>query len=447
MANYNNGAFIDEAIGSVLSQTFTDWELVIVDDASTDDSRERIKKYLGDTRIRFYAKKRNEGYTKAVIYGLAKVASEVVGVLDSDDALVPEAIEKVHAVYAGRPELGLVLSQVVICDSNLKPLLTTVNTLKHLTEPLLWMRGPTAFRSFKMAAYCRTSGINPRLLSGEDADLLFKLEEVAPVYRIDEPLYLYRQLSWSLSKGARTYFVTYHSIASAVYSAYCRRRHTEVPNLPRTVVLAWLAAAVRYAFELGEPGRAMLFAFRGLRIALFEGVSYRTLRIALRAWRFSMRGKDNGTLGARASLLKLRFYPIREFQSNTGNIEADRIKCIPLVHKGGHCLFGGDYLILENGRYRATFEMTVDAYPFAYDPLVVLDIHENLQTKRILAERDITMADLQNQPMSYAVDFFARQGQRVEYRVYWKEQCYLIVRGVVLEKMNGDVSDQAGLVN
>lgn len=259
---------------------------------------------------------------------------------------------------------------------------------------------------------------------------MFKLEEVAPVHRIDEPLYLYRQLSTSLSKGVRTYFVTYHSIASAVYSAYCRRRHTKVPNLPRTVVLAWLAAAARYAFELEEPRRAMLFAFRGLRIAPFEGVSYRTLRIALRA----MRKKENGTLEKQAGLLKLRFYPIREFQSNTGNIEADRIKCIPLLHKEGHCLFGGDYLILENGGYRAIFEMTVEAYPFSQDPLVVLDIHENMQTKSVLAERKITAADLLRHPRSYEVNFFARQGQRVEFRVFWKEQCFLNVTGIVLQK-------------
>jgi hypothetical protein len=434
MANYNNGPYIEDAILSVVSQTFKDWELIIIDDASTDDSLERIGKYLGDARIRLHAMERNEGYTKAVILGLTRVRSEVVGILDSDDALVPEAIEKVYTVYAGHPELGLVLSQMVICDASLKPLLTTVSTPQHLMEPLLWMRGPTAFRSFKMAAYGRTSGIDARLLSGEDADLLFKLEEVAPVHRINEPLYLYRQLSSSLSKGARTQFTTYHSVASAVYFAYCRRRHAKVPNLPRTVVLAWLAAGARYALELGEPRRAMLFAFRGWRIAPLEAVSYRTLRTALRAWRFSMREKDNGTLEAQASLVKLRFRPIREFQSNTGNMEADRIRCIPLVHKKGHCLFGGDYLILENSWYRATFEMTVDAYPFAQDPLVVLDVYENLQTKSVVAEREITAADLLKQPSSYEVDFFARQGQRVEFRVYWKEQCFLYVTGVVLKR-------------
>ncbi len=102
MANYNNATFIDEAIQSVLDQTFEDWELVIVDDASCDDSVERIRKYLKDARIRFYRKERNEGYTKALIFGLTKVSSSIVGFLDSDDALTINAIERAHTVQTPR---------------------------------------------------------------------------------------------------------------------------------------------------------------------------------------------------------------------------------------------------------------------------------------------------------------------------------------------------------
>ena len=134
MANYNNGRYIDEAISSVLVQTFTDWELVVIDDASEDDSLERIKKYLGDPRIRLFAKHMNEGYTKTLIYGLTKVDSGIIGFLDSDDALVPEAIAKVYAVHHERSDVGLVLTQMIICDSGLQPLFVTTNTPNHLRQ-------------------------------------------------------------------------------------------------------------------------------------------------------------------------------------------------------------------------------------------------------------------------------------------------------------------------
>ncbi|HEY4781506.1 MAG TPA: glycosyltransferase family 2 protein, partial [Chthoniobacterales bacterium] len=156
MANYNNAPFLDEAIQSVLHQTFQDWELVIVDDASRDDSVERIRRYLKDDRIQLYRKGRNEGYTKALIFGLTKVSSSIVGFLDSDDALTINAIGRAHAVHAQNPEIGLVLSQIIYCDAHLNSLEMTVTRPEHRKVPLVWMIGPNHFRSFKMATYKNT---------------------------------------------------------------------------------------------------------------------------------------------------------------------------------------------------------------------------------------------------------------------------------------------------
>lgn len=443
MANYNNGLYIEEAIQSVLQQSFTEWELVIIDDASTDDSLARITVYVSDPRIRLYRKEQNEGYTKALIFGLTKVSTDIVGILDSDDALARSAIERVHAAHVEHPELGLVLSQVVLCDSALNPLYTSVTTPKHIREPLLWMRGPTAFRSFKMAAYRKTAGLDPGMLSGEDADLLFKLEEVAPTRRLDEPLYIYRQLGSSQSKSARSYRVTYCCIARAVNSAYLRRRGTSVPNVPRHVPLAWLIAGMRYSLELNAPAQAIDFILRAFSIAPFEPAAYRALMRFLRAFMGRSMPREPGG-AVQNPVTTMRFYPVREFQSDTGNREPDRIVCIPLVHKPGHCLFGGDYLIFETALYRATFETLVVPYGFAQDPVVVLDVYENLLTKVVLAVRQIALAELAARPRSFSVDFAAKEGERVEFRVYWAEQCHLSVTGVTLAKLDGVLSKEHG---
>ena len=55
MVNYNRASYIETAINSVLTQTYPDWELIIVDDGSTDDSVAKIKPFLRDARIRFFA--------------------------------------------------------------------------------------------------------------------------------------------------------------------------------------------------------------------------------------------------------------------------------------------------------------------------------------------------------------------------------------------------------
>ena len=58
MANYNKAAYVGEAIESVLEQSWSKWELIIVDDCSTDDSVEIIKKYLSDRRIKLFKNKK-----------------------------------------------------------------------------------------------------------------------------------------------------------------------------------------------------------------------------------------------------------------------------------------------------------------------------------------------------------------------------------------------------
>ena len=126
---------------------------------------------------------------------------------------------------------------------------------------------------------------------------------------------------------------------------------------------------------------------------------------------------------------------MRKFQSNTGIMEPDRVTCVPQLHKSGHCVFGGDLVIWVAGLYIATCEITIDPCPSCQDPLVVLDIYENLQSKTILATRAINSADLVNQPCSFSLEFSAKVGQRVEFRIFWAGQCRLSVSRVTISRL------------
>jgi len=443
MANYNNAPFLDEAIQSVLDQTFQDWELVIVDDASRDDSVERIRKYLNDDRIQLYRKGRNEGYTKALIFGLTKVSSSIVGFLDSDDALTINAIGRAHAVHAQNPEIGLVLSQIIYCDAHLNSLEMTVTRPEHRKVPLVWMIGPNHFRSFKMAAYKNTAGLDVRIKHAEDWDLIFKLEEVAPTFRINEPLYRYRILDTSASHAPRTHSIGIRSSAQALYNAY-RRRGRARSDVPQPALLARLAAGVRHSIVLNEPAQAIAFAFRALRVAPLQHSSWRALHRAVQAavrvpaarW-FALNASCIAGHGAEAEGTMLRSFAMSALQSKTGNIEPDCVVCIPLLHKKGHCIYGADFLISEDGTYRAVFELDIIAYDFAIEPVVVLDIYENLCVNTVLAEGLIKVADLEDRPRTFHLDFTAKKGHRVEFRAFWREQSFLKGHGVVLRKLNG----------
>jgi hypothetical protein len=227
--------------------------------------------------------------------------------------------------------------------------------------------------------------------------------------------------------------VTYSCIAWAIYSAYRRRRWTTIPNLPKQVVEAWVLAGIRYSIELGAPLRAVPFAARAIRIGGSVGSTRRVLSAVVRALHFAWRRRTDGRFADGAGA---RYLPAREFQCNTGNIEPDRITCIPMVHKRGHCLFGGDYQIITTGRYRATFEMMIRCPSFAHEPVLTLDVHENLQGRGVLVERGIGRSEITRGLQLFSIEFHAMEGNRVEFRVFWSGHCSLSVMGVVFEEID-----------
>lgn len=103
MTSYNYAEYISEAIESVINQTYTDWELIIVDDASIDNSSEIIKYYAQkDNRIKPFFHTKNLGLATAIQTGLKNTKTEWVAFLESDDVFLPDSLkEKVNAIQTG----------------------------------------------------------------------------------------------------------------------------------------------------------------------------------------------------------------------------------------------------------------------------------------------------------------------------------------------------------
>ena len=233
MANYNNGKYIEEAIDSICKQTYTNWEIVIVDDGSTDDSLEILAKYRSDARFKIVANAENLGCGGAKRRAVKEASGELAGFLDPDDILYPEALEIMVKEHLKHPKASLIYSTAYFCDEELNP-----------TEKLSWV-GPIPegksnlhvskagpFASFKVAKYRETEGIDPHLRRAVDQDLYYRLEEVGDTIYIDQPLYLYRVHAGGIStlnnviKAKRWGFY-------AKKEAYLRRLHQETlaPNI------------------------------------------------------------------------------------------------------------------------------------------------------------------------------------------------------------------------
>ena len=106
MPVYNCEKYLREAIESVLSQTYKNIELVIVNDGSTDSSKEIILSFT-DSRIRFFENERNSGIVFTRNKGLDEANGEFVATLDSDDIALPERIEKQTVFLTTNPEYGM----------------------------------------------------------------------------------------------------------------------------------------------------------------------------------------------------------------------------------------------------------------------------------------------------------------------------------------------------
>ena len=193
MANYNNGKYLMEAIESVRRQTYTNWEIILVDDESTDDSKELYKELEKDERIHIYLNERNMGcgYTKRRCAELAN--GEICGFLDPDDALMPNSLDLEVKIHVAHPDVAIIYSKPLFCDTDFNVIdYGAVPTFKK-GETYLDHRthGALNKKKKKNEYYKKTDGINPKLKAGVDQDLYFRMEEVGKFYVLDEFTYKY----------------------------------------------------------------------------------------------------------------------------------------------------------------------------------------------------------------------------------------------------------------
>ena len=117
MVNYNQERFIKEAIDSVIAQTYQNWELIIVDDGSTDQSVDIIKNY-DDDRIKPIYLEENSHICIATNVGFSHVTGEYIARLDSDDVWEKEKLYKQVALLEEKPNARVCFTQVNLIDEN-----------------------------------------------------------------------------------------------------------------------------------------------------------------------------------------------------------------------------------------------------------------------------------------------------------------------------------------
>ncbi|MDO4225227.1 MAG: glycosyltransferase family 2 protein [Bergeyella zoohelcum] len=194
IAHYNNFHYFQDCYKSILGQTFQEFEVVILDDCSTDDSFAQVKELVKtDQRFKVFQNEENRGvgYTKGKLIELA--TGDLCGFLDPDDAITPTALQDAIDVFSEK--IVAVYSKIQICDKELKykGLFPNQRQVKN-ANPYFFniFFEANHFFVFRKSAYEKTEGINENLTSAVDQDLYLKLYETGDFKFISKPNYLYR---------------------------------------------------------------------------------------------------------------------------------------------------------------------------------------------------------------------------------------------------------------
>lgn len=191
LPTHNRRATLERAIGSVLAQTLTQIELIVVDDGSTDGTADFLRASIKDPRVRIVTHADPLGPGAARNAGVRAAQADWIAFQDSDDAWWPQKLERQWQHLARNPHLDFICCNSREFNSQgieKRPRLVNMAALRENPERsldgTLWFITPTWL--IRKAALTRAGGFNEALLSAEDWELCFRLSDFARFDGVEE---------------------------------------------------------------------------------------------------------------------------------------------------------------------------------------------------------------------------------------------------------------------
>ena len=218
MPTYNHAQFIGDAIESVINQTWQTWEMLIIDDGSTDNTKSVVQSYVSkDSRIKYFALGQNSGRAAvARNYGINNSKGKYVAFLDSDDMWKPTKIEKQIELLENDDNIFMVYSRYIVIKNGI--------FLRILPKRKKLRAGNVFVSLFLSNNFIGTSSVLLRnnlkennylfdtdlgLKAIEDFALWLKIAKNKHIAYIDEPLVVYREHVSNTSIGIKSYLLRY----------------------------------------------------------------------------------------------------------------------------------------------------------------------------------------------------------------------------------------------
>lgn len=279
---YNSERYLEETLQSIFSQTYTDWELVIVNDGSTDATERIIRKHQSDGRPIVYHYQSNAGLGKARNKALELSRGKYVALIDHDDVWMQGKLEAQVRLLESDPQLGLVYCDGYAVDAQGRDLALYSNKYYPARGYIFDELAQGCFIRPVAAVVSRSVlekvGGFPDFRMAEEYDLFLRIAFEYPIGYIDAPLYKYRFHEQNLSLRGRDAMIL-ETITIRQY--WLDRTRREDPNRVRHMrVLAALAYAAygSMLLEQGYPREARPYLARSLQLNPFQ---FRYLHFAL----------------------------------------------------------------------------------------------------------------------------------------------------------------------
>ena len=266
MAAKNYARFLPAAVESVLVQTFPDWELLVIDDGSTDDTPAVVRPFLADRRVRYF-RADTLGQPRAKNLGIGLARGAFVAFLDADDAWLPTKLEKQLAVFAAQPDVGVVFCRRHLIDENgtFLPRLPSPAPPRGRVLDAMFVQNFVCFSSavVRREVFSHVGRFDPEWDLAIDYDLWLRVAKYHAFDFVDEELVLYRTGHGNLSKKLSDRVATAMSIMHRAETRYAIR-----DAVPAGVIAEGYASTcqtIGYVMRPSEPATAVRWCVQALR--------------------------------------------------------------------------------------------------------------------------------------------------------------------------------------
>jgi len=259
LPTYNYARFLPESVGSVLSQTYTHYEVIVVDDGSTDNTKDVLNPFM--QKIRYIKLEQNKGLPVARNTGIQSARGKYVAFIDADDLWLPEKLQTDIEYFETHPEVSMVYSKHInidekgrVVNGSVKKQLPSGNVFTQLFSEQNFVIASSVV--VRKNVFETTGLFDEQLFNCQDWDLWLRIAFHFQVAGINKPLVKYRHNPHSLSKNRNNVLKYQKIVIDKIYNKFKDKENGINEKLYKKRLASHYAKVGRYYLRTEDKNRA-----------------------------------------------------------------------------------------------------------------------------------------------------------------------------------------------